>query len=180
MEPSIRIAVGLGVIHQGLQSRNKGRMSMGFFDESHFNANDIDPATEYRPLPEGEYRCAILSAEEKPTKAGTGSYVNLKLQVLDGEFKGRVLFDMITLKNPNVTAQDMGRATLSSLCRSVCVPSPRSWSAICNIPFRCKIGHDKFNDQIRNKVKAYIFKDDQKQEPAASSTDSAEESAPWG
>ena len=43
-----------------------------------FNANDIAPTDSFDPLPAGEYLCVITGSEEKPTKTGNGSYLELE------------------------------------------------------------------------------------------------------
>ena len=37
-----------------------------------FDANQIDPASDFDPIPAGKYVAAIIASEMKPTKAGTG------------------------------------------------------------------------------------------------------------
>ena len=56
-----------------------------------FDANQVDPASNFDPLPAGKYLAAIIESEMKPTKAGTGNYLALTFQVLDGPHKGRML-----------------------------------------------------------------------------------------
>src|SRR5205823_847825 len=53
-----------------------------------FNANDIEPSANFEPLPAGSYLAAITESEMMDTKAGTGQYVKLTFQVLDGPSKG--------------------------------------------------------------------------------------------
>ena len=38
-----------------------------------FNAAEVEPTTEYVPLPAGWYKAVVTESEEKPTKAQTGS-----------------------------------------------------------------------------------------------------------
>jgi hypothetical protein len=56
-----------------------------------FNANNVEPATDFEPIPSGKYLAVIVSSEMKPTKSGSGSYLELQFQLLDGPFKGRLL-----------------------------------------------------------------------------------------
>ena len=53
--------------------------------ELNFNANEVDPATAYEPLPAGKYLAEITSSETKTTKSGNGNYLELEFTVLDGE-----------------------------------------------------------------------------------------------
>jgi hypothetical protein len=56
-----------------------------------FNANTVEPATDFEPIPAGKYVAAVVASEMKPTKAGTGNYLELTFEVLEGEFKGRMI-----------------------------------------------------------------------------------------
>lgn len=51
-----------------------------------------DDVDDYSPLPEGSYVCAVSSIEEAYTKAGDEMW-KLQLDVIEGEFEGRRIFD---------------------------------------------------------------------------------------
>lgn len=89
----------------------------------------------FDPLPEGNYLMIVESSELKATKAGTGSGINLKLQVIDGENKGRTMFWWLNYNNPNETAQRIGRSELAALCRAVNILQPKDTMELHNIPF---------------------------------------------
>lgn len=103
-------------------------------DLSGFNAGDHKDPT-FEPLPEGKYLMIVESSELKPTKAGTGNGINIKLQVVSGKFKGRTMFHWINYTNPNEQAQKIGRAELAMLCRAVNVLQPKDTMELHNIPF---------------------------------------------
>lgn len=83
-----------------------------------FNASAVEPTEEFKPIPNGEYQLMIEKIELKPTKSGTGSYLNLQLKVQGGPCNNRVVFDMITYTNPNPQAVEIGHRKLSGLCRA--------------------------------------------------------------
>jgi|14BtaG_2_1085337.scaffolds.fasta_scaffold00072_12 hypothetical protein len=84
-----------------------------------YQATD-DVVSDFSPLPTGKYLASIVEAELKQTKAGTGSYVQLKFEVMDGAYKGRwVSFINITFTNPNSTAQEIGRKQLNTLLKAI-------------------------------------------------------------
>lgn len=121
-------------------------------DLTGFNANEHDDPG-FDPLPEGHYLLIIEASEMKPTKAGTGTGINMKFQVVDGEHKGRAFFKWINYKNPNETAQKIGRAELAMLCRAVLKPNPKDTMELHNIPFAAHVtvkpakdGYDASND----------------------------------
>jgi hypothetical protein len=55
-------------------------------DLNGFNALEIEPATSYEPLPADWYKAVITHTEEKPTKAQTGSYLQLTIEVIEGQY----------------------------------------------------------------------------------------------
>ena len=69
-----------------------------------FNANEVEPAGSFEPIPAGKYPAAITESEMKPTKNGSGSYLQLTFTVTDGPYKNRVLWARLNLNNPNATA----------------------------------------------------------------------------
>lgn len=91
-----------------------------------FNAAEVEPQTARTLLPKGWYPVVISSTTNKINKAGTGSYLELELQVVDGEYKGRRVWDRLNLDNPNQTAVDIAKASLSSICHAINELTPSS------------------------------------------------------
>jgi hypothetical protein len=84
-----------------------------------FDASRVDPATPFEPLPPGKYKVQITQSEMRPTKDGSGSYLWLELDVLEGEHAGRKLFDRLNLNNSNPQTVEIAQRTLSSICYAV-------------------------------------------------------------
>jgi hypothetical protein len=66
---------------------------------SGFNASSVQPATAYEALPAGTYTAIITESEMKSTKRGDGEYLQLTLQIIDGEHSGRKLWDRLKERN---------------------------------------------------------------------------------
>jgi len=126
-----------------------------------FNANNVDPATDFEPLPVGKYLAVISESEMKPTKSGTGSYLELVFQVIEGEFKGRNLWARLNLDNPNELTVQIARAELSTICRAVGVMQPKDSCELHNLPLfitvKCKRRDD--TGDIVNEIKGYAKKE---------------------
>lgn len=136
-----------------------------------FDANQVDPATNFDPLPAGKYLAAITESEMKLTKAGTGNFLQLTFQVLDGPHKGRLLWARLNLDNPNATAVQIARAELSAICRAVGVMAPRDSVELHNLPLvisvRCKKRTD--TGEITSEISGYAKKDSPPPSPPAAS-----------
>jgi hypothetical protein len=118
-----------------------------------FDANNVDPSESREPIPAGWYKAVITQSEEKPTKAQTGSYLQMTVEVIEGEHAGRKAFERLNLNNPNATAVEIAQRTLSSICRAVGVMTPRQSADLHDKPFMVKIkvkpakdGYDASND----------------------------------
>lgn len=125
-----------------------------------FNAAEVEPSKGFEPLPAGKYTAAITESEEKETQAGTGSYHALTFEILDGEFKGRKLWENLNLNNPSAEAVAIARASLSAICRAVNVLTPSDTVELHNIPMTITVGLSKRKDtgEMQNRIKGYEAK----------------------
>ncbi len=126
-----------------------------------FNANDVDPAVGFEPIPAGKYLAVITESEMKPTKKGVGNFLQLTFQILEGEFKGRLVWARLNLDNPNATTVKIARAELSAICRAVGVMAPKDSIELHNLPLLITVAHKKRQDtgEITNVIKGYAKKD---------------------
>ena len=90
---------------------------MARFDTS-FDATSVEPTTAYELLPAGKYRAQIVESEMRVTKNGMGQFLWLMIDILDGEQKGRKIFDQLNLVNPNPTTVEIAQRTLSAICHA--------------------------------------------------------------
>lgn len=122
-----------------------------------FDANKVEPKTEFKPIPAGDYKLAITASEMKPTKAGTGTFLALEFTVLDGEAKGRKLYANLNMANPNAQAVEIAKAELSAICRAVNVMTPNDSAELHNRPLIATVGLEKRKDtnEMQNRIKNY-------------------------
>lgn len=122
-----------------------------------FDATQVAEQDSFEPIPAGWYDVMITDSEQKMTKAGTGSYLQMRLDVTSGQYEGRVLFERLNLDNPNQTAVEIAQRTLSSICRSVGVMQPQDSSDLHNIPLCAKVAIQPPRDgyEASNVIKAY-------------------------
>ena len=83
-----------------------------------FDASTVEPTTPFEVFPPGKYLVQLVASEMRPTKDGTGQYLLLELDVLEGPYAGRKLFDRLNLVNANPDTVLMAQRTLSALCRA--------------------------------------------------------------
>jgi hypothetical protein len=144
-----------------------------------FDANNVEPSGDFDPIPAGKYLAVITESEMKPTKAGTGHYLQLTFQIIEGPFQNRLLWARLNLDNPNDTTRKIAQGELSAICRAVGVLAPNDSVELHNLPLVIHVRCKKRNDtgEIVNEVKGYA----KKEAPAAPSNNasSAKTTPPW-
>ena len=70
-------------------------------------------------MPPGQYPGQIVNSEMRPTKDGRGQYLWVEIDILDGSYAGRKLFDRLNLINANATTVEIAQRTLSAICHAV-------------------------------------------------------------
>ncbi len=125
-----------------------------------FNAHEVDPTTEFEPVPSGKYVAVIIESDQKPTKSGNGSFLELVFEIVEGEYKGRKVWARLNLDNPNETAVKIARAELSAVCRAVNVMQPRDSVELHNLPLLITVKCKKREDtgDLTNEIKGYSSK----------------------
>jgi hypothetical protein len=130
-----------------------------------FDSNTVEPAGSFEPLPLGEYTVIISSTEIKPTSKDKdkpeseqkNKYLLLTYDVIDGQYKGRVLFDRLNIKNETDKAQEIAQRSLSAICRCVGIIHPTDTDQLKGIPFIIKVGIRKGDEKFgpTNDIKEY-------------------------
>lgn len=153
-----------------------------------FNAEEVEPNDDFQPLPAGEYKVMVTDSEMKENSKGTGSYLQLRLDVIEGEYENRVVFDRLNLQNTNQTAVEIAQRQLSALCRAVGVMQPQDSSDLHDKPLIAKIGIQPARDgyEASNNVKTYKSCDGAapassgaSSKPAASGDNNSRPLKPW-
>src|SRR5262245_56920919 len=126
-------------------------------DLSGFDASRVEPSKGFGPLPAGAYTAVITESDMKPNKAGTGRYLQLTFEILEGEYKGRKLWARLNLENPNAQAVQIAKAELSAVCRAASVLAPNDSVELHNLPLTITVRCRKRDDtgEITNEITAY-------------------------
>ena len=122
-----------------------------------FDARNVEPAGDFDAIPAGKYVAVVTESQMKPTKKNDGSYLELTLEVIEGEYKGRQLWARLNLDNPSEEAVRIARGELSSICRAVGVLQPKDSVELHNLPLVVTVKQKKREDtgEVVNEVKGY-------------------------
>lgn len=105
-----------------------------------FNVADIpEDDRSFEPLPPDDYLMQVIESDIKPTKAGDGQQLVLTLEVIDGSYANRRIWDRINIRNPNADAQRIAQRALADLCLAVGIPSLRKTEDLHFKPFTGRI-----------------------------------------
>mgnify|MGYP003555189970 FL=1 len=107
-------------------------------------------------MPAGDYDVIITDSNVKPTKKGTGHYLELKLQVISGQYQNRPLFARLNIDNPNPETVAIAKGQLSAICRAVNKLTINDSSELHMLPFKAvvRIGKDDSGNPT-NEVKGF-------------------------
>ncbi len=144
-----------------------------------FNAATVEPMAprSYAPLPNGEYEMIITKSDLKATKAGTGQYLELEMQVVGGEHSGRRHWERLNVNNPNKQAEDIAKAALASLCLAINKPDIEDAADLHDTPFIAHVEIDR-KEPDRNRIVGYSSSEAVPPAPAAKPAPAARPAAP--
>ncbi len=91
------------------------------------------------PIPPGAYVAHVIDSTVKDTKAGTGKYVALTWEVLEGQHAGRRIFQNCNIINPNPTAESIGRRVLKAIAAAAGVERVNSSDLLHHKPMNVKV-----------------------------------------
>jgi hypothetical protein len=149
-------------------------------DLNGFNAHDVEPNAGFDPIPAGKYLAVITATVMKPTKNGKGEYLELELEVVEGPYKGRKVWDRLTLKHPNEQTVQIARGTLSAICHAIGVMKPKDSIELHNLPLVVSVALKKREDtgEPTNVIKGYA-KREASAPPRAVATAASGSTPPW-
>lgn len=135
-------------------------------DLSFIDQANLPEATNFDPLPAGDYAVQIDKAEVKDTKAGTGKYIALTLRVTTPSHAGRLLFPNMNIKNQSEKAQEIGLQQFGSLKRALGLEYIPNTEALIGgqLTVKVKIKNDEMRGQV-NEVSGYKALDGVAQPP---------------
>ena len=128
-----------------------------------FNAKDSDKMGGFEPIPAGWYIAEVAKSEYKATAAKTGHYLTCQIKILEPEdYKGRVVFNLMNLDNPNQTAVEIAQKELASICEACGLDELEDSTELHGIPMGLRLGIDPgdANWPPKNKIRAYKAAED--------------------
>lgn len=123
-----------------------------------FDANQVTPQAPFEVLPPDAYCVQIVRSEMRATKSGDGQYLELEMDVLDGPFLGRKLWDRLNLINRNPQATEIARRQLSAICHAIGVLEVSDSEQLHGRPFVAVVKVEERKDrpgEMSNRISGY-------------------------
>lgn len=112
-----------------------------------FNAANEEAMDDFSVVPAGNYNVQMIKSEIVPTKAkaegraSVGSLLKVQFKIIDGDYKGRIVFGQYNLENENQQAVTISRKQMKTLCDAIGKPEGVEDSVdMHNIPLNIKLG----------------------------------------
>lgn len=150
-----------------------------------FDATQVAPNQPFEVLPPGKYKVQVTDSDMRPTKDGTGQYLWLEMEILDGEYQGRKMWDRLNLVNQNQQAVEIAQRSLSALCHATGKLHVSDSQEIHFIPViaTVKVRPAKGDYDASNEIRGYEAAGNvtpmASRPAAASATAATPASAPW-
>jgi hypothetical protein len=127
------------------------------FDE--LNLSTVQAAGSIQPIPAGEYLGTIVEANDETGETRDGvptRTVVVRVDITEGEQKGRRIYDRLLVVHPTEIAQQIGRSRLKSLIEAA-APGAKTSQELIGKTVRAlvKVSLRKDTGENQNEVKSY-------------------------
>lgn len=122
-----------------------------------FDASAVAPQVTNGVIPAGTYLAHITESDIRTLGSGNGQGLKLTFEIIDGQHKGRKVWDNLNIQHNNETTQRIAQAQLSALCHAVNVIKLEDTSALHYKPVKIKVtvreAEGKYQES--NNIKGY-------------------------
>ena len=146
----------------------------------HFDASTVAPQASTGPVPAGTYLAQIIESDVAPLKSGKGTGLKLTFEIIDGQQKGRRIWENLNIQHENEETQRIAQSQLSALCHAVNVIKLQDTAALHHKPVHVRVVVREAQGQYQasNNIKGYESAGGFSA-PAAPSAPAAAETPAW-
>lgn len=122
-----------------------------------FNPEQTRPFSGSSPVfPSGDYVVEITNEEERDFQSGAGKGLTLDYRIIDGEFKGMIVRDVLNLWHTSPKATEIAQRRLVAIAHAVGVRNFMDTRELHHKPFVVRLSKVVYNGSDRNQVDAYL------------------------
>lgn len=112
----------------------------------------VDTDTKFSLIPDGKYLAMITEAKEMSSQYGN-PYIGLTIEILEGVYRNRKIFDNLNVNSENETALAIARRKINDITLAVDAVILKGPETFLHKPIGITIGIDKNG---RNQIKRYL------------------------
>ena len=133
-----------------------------------FDASTVAPQASTGPVPAGTYLAQIIESDVAPLKSGKGTGLKLTFEIIDGQQKGRRIWENLNIQHENEETQRIAQSQLSALCHAVNVIKLQDTAALHHKPVHVRVVVREAQGQYQasNNIKGYESAGGVRQAPA--------------
>ena len=122
-----------------------------------FDASTVAPQAVTGPIPAGTYLAHCTESDVGPLKSGNGTGLKMTFEILDGQYKGRRVWENLNIQHTNEDTQRIAQSQLSALCHAVNVIKLEDTAALHFKPVKIKVVVREAQGQYQasNNIKGY-------------------------
>ena len=122
-----------------------------------FDSSNVAPQQTMGPLPAGQYLAHITESDVVDLKSGNGQGLKLTFEVIEGQFKGRKVWESLNVVHTNETAQGIAQSQLSAICRATGVIKLDDTAALHRKPIKITVAIKPAQGDYKegNSIKGY-------------------------
>ncbi len=122
-----------------------------------FDASTVAPQAVTGPIPAGTYLAHCTESDVGPLKSGNGTGLKMTFEILDGQYKGRRVWENLNIQHTNEDTQRIAQSQLSALCHAVNVIKLEDTAALHFKPVKITVVVREAQGQYQanNNIKGY-------------------------
>ena len=121
-----------------------------------FDPSQYEGTADFVPIPPGWQSAQIVEASRKEALSNSSStYVLAIFEIIEGAYKGRKIFQNVTLTNQNQQAVEIGQRLLTDICNALKIGPLKNLEVLLYKPMKVRIGIKRDRDGVypdRNQI----------------------------
>jgi uncharacterized protein DUF669 len=121
-----------------------------------FDPSQYEGTADFVPIPPGWQSAQIVEASRKEALSNSSStYVFAVFEIIEGAYKGRKIFQNVTLTNQNQQAVEIGQRLLTDICNALKIGPLKNLEVLQYKPMKVRVGIKRDKDGVypdRNQI----------------------------
>jgi hypothetical protein len=123
--------------------------------ELNYNQQTDELEKDFSVVPTGDYIAVITESDYLPNSKGTGMNLQLKWEIIDGEFKGSKLFENLSLEHEKQKTAIIAQQAFNSIKAAAGVQVVKDSAQLHNIPMMLTVKYTE-GEQFPNSIKKHL------------------------